>query len=297
MALMESLSTLLQFQVAGCLSRRLLGDRGHRWASRTESQSRALSWNLHHFPPAQAFPVLALAGGARLAGRPHLLSGLDQVFMSQNNGDSSRPRGGAKVISLEEYRRRLPRSQPEAPAPRSEENSKTVSDQLAFGGSREFWLDQLRSAVMLWVAETPIRPNREFFILRTRLDGYSPELTSILGLLAIRRPLAAQLLAARLDLVGDTSWLRISPKVRLAAEEKVEDRYPDRFEREEIFQRGLDRYLQVAAPQGRARLDISESRLSFEELPAELAEAWHDPLLTDAQFLHLSWWLGIFSRP
>lgn len=300
MALMESFSTLLQFNVAGSLSRNLLGEGIRRWESRTETHSSALSWNLPHFRWPQTFPALAWAGSDLPAGRSQEIQSFDRLYMSENNGDgSSRPRRGAKVISLEEYRQRLAR--PSNGAPNREEAPKPDLDPLAFGGSREFWLDQLRAAMMIWVAETPIHPNREFYILRTRLDGYSPELTSILGLLAIRRPLAAQLLAVRLDLVRDTSWLRLSPQIREAFQESARNRYPDPVERHEIFQIGLQRYLEAArftADSRRGiRLDIPESRRAFEELPAELAEAWRDPLLTDDQFLHLSWWLGIFVRP
>ncbi|HEX5034185.1 MAG TPA: hypothetical protein VFW62_06880, partial [bacterium] len=301
-ALVDSLSTLLVFNVAGRLSRQLVGAGLRRWEIRTESQSTALSRNFPDwFGP--LVPALTPTGRSPALGASEAFRGIEIALMQGNDG-SSRPKGGAKVISLEEYRRRISPSQAQRPPEERSEPSPEVpsarSDRLALSYSREDWLNQLRTAMILWLAETPIPPDQEFRFLRGNLAGHSPELTSTLGLLAVRRPMAAQLLAVRLDLVRKSSWLRISPKMLEARNERLRDRYPDEVERHEIFHLGMERYLEIIEfsghPRSTLQLNPAESRRIFERLPAELAEAWRDPLLTDEQFLHLSWWLGIFDR-
>ncbi|HKY61895.1 MAG TPA: hypothetical protein VJR29_00610 [bacterium] len=304
-ALVDSLSTLLVFNAAGRLSRQLAGAGLRRWEIRTESQSAALSRSFPDlFGPLP--PALAPAGQSPALGRSDAFRGLEITLMQGGSGNdgSSRPRGGAKVVSLEEYRRRISQSparpaQDEISQPNPADQP-ARSDRLALSYTREDWLSQLRTAMILWLAETPIPPDREFRALRERLASHSPELTTTLGVLAIRRPVAAQLLAVRLNLVRDGSWLRLSPKLREATGERLRDRYPDEVERHEIFQLGLERYLEAidfaGHPRSALRLNPAESRRIFERLPAELAEAWRDPLLTDEQFRHLSWWLGIFDR-
>lgn len=300
MALMDSLSTLLQFNVAGRISRGLFGEGLRRWELETETRGRNLGSEI----PRELGPLpktgLAIAGpaspdrGSWDILRPNL------VMMAANNGEGP-PRGG-KVISMADYLDRI-RSRPATPRPggseaKSEAPRRSLIEQFAPTYDPHFWLDQLQGSVMLWLSETPISPRTEYEALRHRLGRHPPELTILLGDLAQRRPMAAKLLAVRLDLLRENSWFRRSPEIRAAAEDSLASRYSVE-QREEIYELGLQRFLMaIHMPEAAPRpipSNLIQPSERLDALPVELAEAWRDPILTDQQFLTLTDYLNLFQ--
>jgi len=303
-ALLHSLSTLLQFNVAGRLNRSLLGERARSWERSLETRGAALERSTFSGPGiAWNFgPEALLAGQASRPRSPDLAIGPDIVRMEGNDGRGRPPLGGGKVLSMAEFlNRRRQKNQGQTESPEVEETPPTGSDAVVGASAPEFWLPQIRAAVMVWVAEIPIHPDIEFNFIRDRLAEYSPELTPLFGYMAIRHPLAAKLLALRLHLVREHSWLWHAPEVQAAARETAWSHYSE-AERLDIFSVALQRYFEATIFNPNSRLHgathvkVDQYIRAFEATPPPLVEAWRDPLLGDDQFLHLSWWLGIFPR-
>lgn len=302
--LIESLSTLLQFNIAGRMNRGLLGEGFRRWELETETRSRSLGSLLPNLSLPQRHAPLAWAGNPSVGSRSSNPLFPDFVMMASNSdGRGGGSRQGGKLLSMEEFRnRRQPNAAntagPLAPNTKAEEPRRSLIEQIAQTYNPEFWLERLEGHVMLWLAETPISPRREFEGLRERLRRHPPQLTILLGDLADRRPLAAKLLALRLDLVRPNSWLRTSPEIQAAAEQNVASRYSE-TRREEIYDQGLQRFLMAiqmdpATPRPLPS-DLIQPPERLDALPAELAEAWIDPLLADEQFLTLTDYLKLFQ--
>ncbi|HKY61894.1 MAG TPA: hypothetical protein VJR29_00605 [bacterium] len=178
--LIDSLATLLHFQVGARLSRSLLGESWRHWERSLARRSSALE---------------------RISVSPNLTTLLPQpawassfwepLFMSGNNDEGGRgPRNRPdNVVSLEEFRRRR---QPGPTQNRSE----------------------LGEAIRHWMAHDPTRADREIHTIEQRLEAHPPAFRDLIAYLAAHHPLAARLLMRRHDLLAADSPFRHHPMLR-----------------------------------------------------------------------------------